>query len=411
MAIDHARVIEIENVIVTLKEFRQSSIVLSSSDEKSISAELSECFRDDFHLDRLAGVAPHGRRRWASGFRVYRHLGVVLGTVDRQGLARLRQHPDVDTVRSAPRISLIQPAASVAIPSTPLAGPTWGIRRLRADQLWQQGFTGSGVLVAHLDTGIDGSHPALQAALQHFAEFDAVGDIVQQAIPRDSGLHETQTAGIIAGREFNGVQFGVAPGAQLACGLVVEGGDVIRRILGGMDWAVGAGACILNMSLGLQGYHDSFQPLMQVLRKRGVLPVIAIGNEGFRTSRSPGNYDEVLSVGACTPQDTVAEFSSSQRISQPAPRYVPSLVAPGVDILSAHPGGGFGIESGTSMAAPHVAGLAALLWQACPAASVTDIEAAILASCSRPSTIEEDRGNRGIPDALEAYEFLLRQFS
>ena len=411
MAIDHARVIEIENVIVTLKEFRRSSVVLSSDDERSISAELGECFRDDFHLDRLAGVAPRGRRRWASGFRVYRHLGVVLGTVDRQGRARLRQHPDVDTVSSAPRISLIQPAASVAIPSTPLAGPTWGLRRLRVDQLWEQGFTGSGVLVAHLDTGIDGSHPALRSALQLFAEFDAVGDPIRKAAPRDSSVHGTQTAGIIAGREFNGVQFGVAPGAHLACGLVVEGGDVIRRILAGMDWAIGAGARILNMSVGLQIYNDSLQPLMQILRNRGMLPVFAIGNEGFRTSRAPANYEEVLSVGACTAQDTVAEFSSSRRILHPAQRYVPSLVVPGVDILSASPGGGFGIDSGTSMAAPHVAGLAALLWQAFPNASPADIEAAILASCSRPSSIEEDRGNRGIPDALEAYEFLLRQFS
>ena len=70
---------------------------------------------------------------------------------------------------------------------------------------------------------------------------------------------------------MKGSVFGVAPGAQLASAMVIEGGDVIARILGGMDWIVGEGARILSMSLGLRGFHAEFLPLMQAIRNRGIL--------------------------------------------------------------------------------------------------------------------------------------------
>jgi subtilisin len=161
------------------------------------------------------------------------------------------------------------------------------------------------------------------------------------------------------------------------------------------------------MSLGLRGFKDSFLPLMQAIRNRGILPVIAVGNEGPSTSRSPGNYDEVLSVGATSEANEVAEFSSSQKVLQPKSRIVPDLVAPGVGILSCDVGGGFRLNSGSSMATPHVTGLAALLWQAKPDATVEQIEQAIFTSCQRPPTIKEERGNRGIPDAARALDALM----
>jgi subtilisin family serine protease len=174
-----------------------------------------------------------------------------------------------------------------------------------------------------------------------------------------------------------------------------------------MDWIVGEGARILSMSLGLRGFHAEFQPLMQALRNRGILPVIAVGNEGPGTSRSPGNYDIVLSVGASSNQDEVADFSSSQRFVRTGDPLVPDLVAPGVDTLSALPGGEFGEFSGSSMATPHIAGLAALLWQAKPGATVDEIEAAILKSCKRPASMPAARANRGVPDAVAALALLL----
>ena len=191
---------------------------------------------------------------------------------------------------------------------------------------------------------------------------------------------------------------------MLASAIVIEGGQVIARILAGMDWAVGLGVRVLSMSLGLPGWHDDFLALCRVLRARNVLPVFAVGNEGPGTSRSPGNYDDVLSVGACAQDDHVADFSSSQEFLPK--RTVPDLVGPGVGIISSVPGGGFMEMDGTSMATPHIAGLAALLFGALPTATADQVEAALFASCELPATMTADRGNRGVPNGPRALAIL-----
>src|SRR5207248_467032 len=215
---------------------------------------------------------------------------------------------------------------------------TWGIRRLKADQLHQQGVTGQGVVVGHLDTGADGKHPALKTAFHAFAEFDDFGfEVTPAPAPHDTDEHGTHTAGTIAGRTVTGRAIGVAPEAKLASAIVIEGGNATARVLAGMDWVIGQGARILSMSLGFRGYTDDFLSLTQLLRARGVLPVFAVGNEGPGTSRSPGNYAEALSVGAMGANGKVADFSSSREFARAADPRVPDLVAPGVGIVSAKP--------------------------------------------------------------------------
>ncbi len=149
----------------------------------------------------------------------------------------------------------------------------------------------------------------------------------------------------------------------------------------------GGGVRVLSMSLGLRGFNASFLALTQILRARNILPVFAVGNEGPGTSRSPGNYPEALSVGACDDHDNIAGFSSSQTFTRSKDPLVPDLVGPGVDILSCLPGNQFGLLSGTSMATPHIAGLAALLIQAKPAVKVSKLEAAIFKACGPPVPI------------------------
>src|SRR5262249_7780559 len=192
-------------------------------------------------------------------------------------------------------------------------------------------------------------------------------------------------------------------------GLVIEGGNVIARILAGLNWLVGLQprVRVLSMSLGLRGFHEDFRPVMQILRARDVLPVIAIGNEGPNTSRSPGNYPEVLSVGATGEGEPVADFSSSQRLLRPT-RRVPMLVGPGVGVLSCVPGNKFEEMDGTSMATPHIAGLAALLFEAVPTATAADVEQAIRQSCALPETMTAVRAGAGVPNGPGALA-LLRQ--
>src|SRR5262249_22586982 len=195
---------------------------------------------------------------------------------------------------------------------------------------------------------------------------------------------------------------GVAPEAKLASGMVIEGGQEIERILAGMEWVAEKQARILSMSLGIRGYTTAFQAVIEGLRRNNILPVIAIGNEGPLQTRSPGNYDNVLSVGAMDKDDIVADFSGSQTFERPNDPLVPDLVAPGVDVVSCAPGGRYVQMSGTSMATPHVAGLAALLFQAKSTATVAQVESAIFDSCKLPAEMLQERGNRGVPDGVVA---------
>jgi subtilisin family serine protease len=334
---------------------------------------------------------------------MYRNLGVILGTVTPQTLSGLRNEDDVASVTGAPVMTLIRPRNI----SAAKAQVGWGIGALEVPRLWRNDIDGEGVVVAHLDTGVDGKHPALKGAIASFAEFDMLGNqVTPSPKPHDSGEHGTHTAATIAGRQVRGVSIGVAPGAKLASALVIEGGNVVARVLAGLDWALGRQAKVLSMSLGLQGWWDDFLPIVQILRARGVLPVIAVGNEGPGTSRSPGNYAESLSVGAVDKRLRIADFSSSQRFARPKDPNVPDLVGPGVDVTSAVPGGRYATMSGTSMATPHIAGLAALLFQAQPGATVDEVENAILRSCKLAPGMLAERAGQGFPNAPKAFEEL-----
>src|SRR5262245_1941173 len=389
-------------VLVSLKKDVADTAMASAAANPV--AEVTRHFTRSAATRSGAIAAAEGAPGAGPAYRVYKNLGIVLGTVDEESYRAVKESDAVRAVTSVPELSLIRPVSSAL--AAPKAGPTWGVKRLRAPELWKAGLTGKGVLVAHLDTGVDAGHPVLRDAVTAFAEFDNLGREVAGAKSHDSGTHGTHTAATIAGRPTKKATVGVAPGASLVCAMVIEGGNIVARILGGMDWAVGQGAKILSMSLGLRGYREEFLQLMRTLRGRGLLPVIACGNEGAGTSRSPGNYDLCLSVGACDSQDEIPTFSSSQHFNRDADPYVPDIVAPGADVLSAMPGNKFGVKDGTSMATPHIAGLAALLWEAKPNATVDEIEAAILASCKRPDTMARPRANRGVPDAVEAHQAL-----
>lgn len=386
------------NVLVYMKD---------STDEQRMSAAASRFVGAPNSISAAltrSRVATRGKPKTG---RIYEHLGVMLGTVDAESLAALKKDPAVRRVARAPQISLIRPVAARAAKLT--ASLTWGIRKLKAHRLWEGGHKGGGVKIGHLDTGVDGKHACLRTAIADFVTLDALG-AVQKLRPGEKAFdtdgHGTHTAATIAGRPVGGRSVGVAPEAELFSAAVIEGGDVIARILGGLNWAVGRGCTVVNASLGLRGWHDEFLPLTRILRVRGVLPVFAVGNEGPGTSRSPGNYEEALSVGACDAGGLVADFSSSQEFLTPQRRHVPDLVAPGAGVISARPGGSYQSMDGTSMATPHIAGLAALLWSAEPSATVSDIEQAILASASVLTSDGVERQGRGVPDGVRALAHL-----
>lgn len=338
----------------------------------------------------------------------YPRLGLSLGYADHDGASALEAHPEVEAVYPGRAVEIVQPVRVAA--ATLRQRYTWGLRILRIPRLWAQGLTGKGVRVGHLDTGVDGNHPALKGRIAAFAEWDLLGNRLEyDPPPHDSARHGTHTAGTIAGKMVNGHAIGVAPECELYSGLVIEGGAALARTLGGMEWMLESGVRVLNMSLGWPGYEPLFLVLTQRLRQQGVLPVFAIGNEGAGTSRSPGNYVEAFSVGAIDRHKRVAVFSSSVHFNRPLDPDQPDVVAPGVEIISAKPGGGYLSMDGTSTAAPHVTGVAALLWQARPDATVDQIELALRQTCTDLKDENPQRYGSGLIDPPAALAVLTGQ--
>lgn len=275
------------------------------------------------------------------------------------------------------------------IRSSPL---NWAFDRLQIETCWQQGFTGAGVRIGHLDTGVAATHSALSDRIATFAEFDSWGDRVPNAQPWDSGNHGTHTAGLICGDAI-----GIAPQAKLCSGMVIEGGHPLVRVLAGLDWLLDQQIRVLCLSLGVPGYNPLFEIVLARLRQQGVLTVCPIGNQGRRVSCSPANYPGVLAVGAIDDQDQVPGFSGNGV----------SIVAPGVDLRSAQSDGNFVNQTGTSMAAAIVAGVAALLFQAKPTATVEEVEQALLTTCTLLPDLSPQRVGHGLVNPIAAVEYVL----
>ncbi|MET7670155.1 S8 family serine peptidase [Micromonospora luteifusca] len=241
--------------------------------------------------------------------------------------------------------------------------------QIGAPAVWAGGDTGTGVRVAVLDTGIDAAHPDLTDRISASAVFVPGEEIT------DRVGHGTHVASTIAGTgaASGGQEKGVAPDARLAIGKVLsdDGHGMDSWILAGMEWAAReADASVINMSLGSNQPSDGTDPMSQAVNtlsaETGALFVISAGNAGLPGSvAAPGAADAALTVGAVDGDDQLAYFSSQgPRISDEAIK--PELTAPGVGVLAARsqyaPGeGSYQTMDGTSMAAPHVAGAAALL--------------------------------------------------
>ncbi|GIG58550.1 peptidase S8 [Longispora fulva] len=345
---------------------------------------------------------------------------------------RLAARADVDRVLISQRL---RPIKERGEPDTgtpgPLTGPTWDIRSIGADRVWQDlGVRGAGTLVGHVDTGADGHHPALAGGFRGGADswFDPW---YHSGEPQDLDGHGTGTASLAVGR--GGV--GVAPDAQwIGCsntarnmaspGLHLDclqfvfapfpaGGDPFR------DGDPTRGARILTNSWDCTDEEgcdaQSLYPAARALEAAGVFVAAAAGNSGpfCRSITEPlATYPQVTTVGATNKDDQIASYSSRGPVG---PLVKPDILAPGTDVVLARPGGGYGTAFGTSMSTPLVAGVVALMWSANPAL-VGDLARtrSILALTARPTVkippshhLFEQRncgkvGNPGIVDAYAA---------
>ncbi|MEU1885021.1 S8 family serine peptidase [Micromonospora sp. WMMD987] len=267
------------------------------------------------------------------------------------------------------------------------------VPQIGAPTAWAAGWTGKGVTVAVLDTGVDATHPDLAGKVTEARNFSETPD------QKDTVGHGTHVASTIAGSgaASGGKYRGVAPDAKLLDGKVCEEfGCAESAILAGMQWAtVDKRATVVNMSLG-GGDTPEVDPLEEAVQtltaQTGSLFVIAAGNDGRDGSvGSPGSADAALTVGAVDRDDELADFSSrGPRVGDDALK--PDITAPGVDIVAARSADGqigdpvgtaYVALSGTSMATPHVAGSVALLAQQHPGWKAGQLKATLMAA-ARP---------------------------
>jgi subtilisin family serine protease len=359
----------------------------------------------------VAGHAPAGQ-----GTVVLRNLGGLMASVDPRGLDRLMHTNGVRKVIAIPELlPLILPLRyRVAAPADLRTGPTPALRRMGVPALWDLGLRGQGMKIAHFDTGINAAHPAfgsLRAAGRlRYAAFDRLGQQLPGARPRDQILepftfHGTHTAGTLVGGEVDGTAIGVAPEASLISVQIfpkprprspVEHGELVVQAL---DWILGEQPDVVNLSFGENGYNDTFLGVIEdIVRVQRIPVVAAIGNGGRGLSCSPGNYSQVISVGAVDASNRIPSFSGS---SGGARRARPDISAPGMAIVSAGRGADMAVSDGTSMAAPHVAGLLALARQKNRRLSPAQLKRLLKETAKVPANWDPERGGAGVIDGRQ----------
>jgi subtilisin family serine protease len=238
----------------------------------------------------------------------------------------------------------------------------WGVDRIDAELVWNTN-TGKGVNVAILDTGIDYDHPDLASNIVggiNYAGYWWRDGSTNKLYWDDKYGHGSHCAGIVAAVNNTIGVVGVAPGASLWAVKVLgdDGIGYVSDIIQGLEWCVDNAIDIVSMSFGSVEYSESLDNACYATYAAGVLLVAAAGNENGGAVHYPGACGSVIAVSATNANNLIANFSST------GPEV--ELAAPGVDIKSTYWYGAYGLGSGTSMACPHVAGAAALVWAAEP---------------------------------------------
>ncbi|MEB3196024.1 MAG: S8 family peptidase [Candidatus Sericytochromatia bacterium] len=306
-------------------------------------------------------------------------------------IGKLQGHPAVDFVEpdylySLPNRPATRRAASIrrslsAVGASALSpfGDLWGLGKISLPAVWNAHSGHPAVTVAVIDTGVDAMHPDLAGTI-----VPGTSLIGGSTGPQDDHGHGTHVAGVIAANRMDGRGvYGVAPACRIMPVKVLnhEGKGDTGDIVAGLIWAVNHGAKVVNMSLGGTGGSRALMEAVRYAQSKDVLVVAAMGNEGENAQEYPAGYPGVMAVGATDDADRLADFSNYGSWI--------SVAAPGVAILSTLPTQTVSVNrnegksrnqdlmDGTSMAAPFVAGLAALVRSAYPQLTAPQVKVRI----------------------------------
>lgn len=286
----------------------------------------------------------------------YESMNVLYATLSEEEVQTLTTESAIEYVEADQEVTVEQQTVP------------WSIEHVGAPTIHQTGFTGAGVDVAVLDTGVEVNHPDLNV-------IDGAS-FVHEDSHTDYNGHGTHVAGTIAALDNDYGVVGIAPDVNLygVKVLTSNGGGSMHSIVQGIDWSVEQGMDVINLSLGSSMGSLVLEQAITSAETAGVVVVAAAGNAGASygnesTVGYPAAYDSVLAVGATDQQDARAHFSSVG--------YELDVMAPGDGIYSTDLNGGYQTLSGTSMASPQVAGFAALLLQQNPERSPEEIRAII----------------------------------
>jgi len=334
-------------------------------------------------------------------------------TATKEVIAQLSKRSDVASVRPTEAIKLVEPMTAK------VEDAEYGVAKVKAPEVWSKhSINGSGILVGHLDTGVDATHPDLKGKIALFKDF--FGSTATDSF--DGQGHGTHTAGSIVGGNASGKAIGVSPGAKLVVGRIFNnsGSTTDAVILEAMNWIADPDGNpqtadsprLVSCSWGGRKTSDTpggdLWTASQHWVDLEILPVFAAGNSGpsAKTVGTPGAYPHVLAIGATTATDTIAYFSSRGPARWDGTDYVkPDVSAPGNNIQSAKDKGGYTTMSGTSMACPHAAGVVALVIQANPTLKVKQLVDIMRSTATDLGTQGQDNTfGWGLIDAVKAVE-------
>ena len=410
-----------DEVKVLIRLSEQAVLHTAGGRDRSVRrAEIVRALRDK--SDRTQVFLKTVLRARGKKMRSFWIVNGIAATVPASFVQELAGLPGVESV------TLDYPISAPVISHATAALPEWNIAAVKAPDIWDLGHTGTGVVVANMDTGVDALHPDI-AVKWRGGSNSWYDPNAEHGTPFDAHGHGTQTMGIMVGGTTGGTAIGIAPDAQwIAVKLFNDSGETsLSKVHEAFQWLLDPddnpetddAPDVVNASWGLLGSAGQcitdFQADIQNLKAADIAVVFSGGNSGpqINTSESPANNAGSFAVGATDSNNLIASFSS-RGPSACSGDIFPHVTAPGVNIRTSDLTAGgvfpnsYAYVSGTSAAAPHVAGAIALLLSAFPGATPAEIEAALKQSASDFGAPGSDNEyGFGFINILAAYAMLL----